>query len=388
MSPRAGSALGLAAVALLAVPAAAPAADPLVRFQWHLPAMQAPAAWRVSRGAGVTVAVLDTGVAYEDRGPYRRAPELPAARLVAGRDLVGGDPHPDDVPPSGERRSHGTLMATIIAATAGNGVGGAGVAPEASIMPVRVLRPDRSGAARTIAAGLRFAADHGAQVANLSIAGPAPSPVLRDAVRYATAKGVTIVAAAGNDGRPAVSWPAAYPQVIAVGAVGKDRVRAGYSNFGSALDLVAPAGAGEDIETGFGPPDGVLGQTLRGGPASFCFCLAASTSAAAAEVSGVAALLIASGRATTPAAVRAALRRGARDLGPPGSDREYGAGLVQAKAALDAATGGREPVVAAPPAGVKRPSTGGIGAAAVAAIAAVAVALLLLVVLVRRRRRR
>jgi serine protease len=252
-------------------------------------------------------------------------------------------------------------------------------------MPVRVLRPDRSGSARTIAAGLRFAADHGARVANLSIAGSAPSAVLGDAVRYATAKGVTIVAAAGNDGRAAVSWPAAYPEVIAVGAVGRDRVRAGYSNYGSALDLVAPAGAGADIETGFGPPDGVLGQTLRGGPASFCFCLAASTSAAAAEVSGVAALLIASGRATTPAAVRAALRRGARDLGPPGRDREYGAGLVQARAALDVAAGGREPVAAAPPAAAQR-STGRIGATA--AVAIVAVVLLLLVVAGLRRRRR
>ncbi len=394
MSPRLVSALGLAAVALLAVPAAAdarePPADPLVRFQWHLPAIQAPAAWRVSRGAGVTVAVLDTGVAYEDRGPYRRAPELSADRLVAGHDFVGDDAHPDDVPPSGERRSHGTLIATIIAATAGNGVGGAGVAPEASIMPVRVLRPDRSGSARTIAAGLRFAADHGAQVANLSIAGSAPSAVLRDAVRYATARGVTIVAAAGNDGRAAVSWPAAYPQVIAVGAIGRDRRRAGYSNYGSALDLVAPAGAGADIETGFGPPDGVLGQTLRGGPATFCFCLAASTSAAAAEVSGVAALLIASGRATTPAAVRAALRRGARDLGPPGRDREYGAGLVQAKASLDGAAGGRVPLAGAPPAGVQPPrrSTGGIGTATAAAIAVAAAVLLLLAVVLRRRRRR
>jgi serine protease len=357
--------------------------DPLERFQWHLPRIQAPAAWGVSRGAGVTIAVLDTGVAYENRGPYRRAPELAAARLVGGHDFVGGDAHPDDVPPPGGRRSHGTQIATIIAATAGNGVGGSGVAPEASIMPVRVLRPDTGGSARAIAAGLRFAADHGAQVANLSIAGPAPSRALRDAVRYATRKGVTIVAAAGNDGGSRVSWPAAYPEVIAVGAVGKDLRRASYSNTGAALDLVAPGGEGDDDVSGFGPQDGVLGQTLKGGPATFCFCLSASTSAAAAEVSGVAALLIASGRATTPAAIRAALRRSARDLGAPGRDDAYGAGLVQAKAALDGARASDRPVAATPdqPAG-----GGGPDAAAIAAIAVVVLVALALALVVRRRR--
>src|SRR5215218_2922116 len=215
----------LAALALgwVAATAAAPAAerpaDPLVRFQWHLRAIQAPPAWTITRGAGVTVAVLDTGVAYEDRGPYRRASELPAARIVPGWDFVDDDAHPDDVPPPDGRRSHGTHIATIIAAAQGNGIGGAGVAPEATIMPLRVLESDRSGTALRIARGLLFAADHGADVANLSIAGPRPSRVLREAIAYARAKGVTIVAAAGNDGRASVSWPAAYPGVIAVGAV-------------------------------------------------------------------------------------------------------------------------------------------------------------------------
>lgn len=384
MSARAISALALAGLVLLAVaPARAarePLPDPLVRFQWHLAAVQAPAAWSVSRGAGVTIAVLDTGVAYEHRGPYRRAPELDAARLAGGHDFVDGDAHPDDVAPSGGRRSHGTLIATIAAATAGNGIGGAGVAPEASIMPVRVLRPDTDGSARAIAAGLRFAADHGAQVANLSIAGPAPSRVLHDAVRYAARKGMTIVAAAGNDGRSRVSWPAAYPEVIAVGAVGKNLRRASYSNFGAALDLVAPGGAGADVPTGFGPRDGVLGQTLKGGPATFCYCLSASTSAAAAEVSAVAALLIASGGATTPAAVRAALRRGARDLGAPGRDDIYGAGLVQAKTSLDRAI---RPAANAP----EPPASGGSGAT-IAVVALVAVFVMALVLGVRRRRRR
>jgi serine protease len=296
--------------------------------------IQIPAAWGISRGAGAVVAVLDTGVAYERRGPYRRAPDLQGTRFVAGWDFVDDDPYPDDVPPRDGRRSHGTLMAGLIAQTTDNALGGAGVAPEAAIMPVRVLRPDLSGSARTIARGLRFAVDHGADVVNMSIAGPAPTRVLTAALEHAAAKRVTVVAAAGNDGLQQVSWPAADPSVIAVGALREDLTRAAYSNYGSALDLVAPAGAGERRDTGKGPSDGVFAQTLMGGPAHFCFCSTASTSAAAAQVSGVAALLIGSGRARSPAAVRKALLSGARDLGARGRDPEYGAGLVQAQRAL------------------------------------------------------
>jgi len=335
-----------------------PPDDPLFKYQWNLRELQLPAAWAFSRGAGVTVAVLDTGVAYEDRGRYRRAPDLAGTRFAAGRDFVGGDAHPADVPPAGGGRSHGTQIAGIIAQTAGNGIGAAGVAPRATIMPIRVLEPDLSGSAQAIADGLRFAADHGADVANLSIAGRSRSRALERAVDYASAKGVTIVAAAGNEGRAAVSWPAAYPKVIAVGAVARDRRRAYYSNYGRALDLVAPGGAGERVDAGYGPGDGVVAQTLKGGPAKFCFCFMASTSAAAAEVSGVAALLLGAGRAGNPAEVRAALSSSARDLGPPGRDREYGAGLVQAFAALGGTEAARASARPQPP-GAPRPAPNG-----------------------------
>lgn len=370
-------ALALASAGLLLGAAAVSTAlaerrdDPLVRYQWHLAAIGAPDAWTVSRGAGVTVAVLDTGVAYENRGPYRRAPELEASRLVAGYDFVDDDPHPDDVPPPGGRRSHGTQIATIIGATAGNGIGGAGVAPQVSIMPIRVLDPELNGSARSIARGLRFAADHGADVANLSIAGAQPSRVLRSAVRYAAGRGVTLVAASGNGGRSSVSWPAAYPEVIAVGGVGRDRRLTYYSNHGRALDLVAPAGAGADVATGRGPSDGIFGQTLLGEQGRFCFCRMASTSAAAAEVSGVAALLIGARRATTPSEVRAVLRATARDLGAAGPDREYGAGLVQADAAVaggDGTASAARPV--SPDEASPRAPWAALGAALAAALAA------------------
>jgi len=351
--------------------------DPLFPYQFYLPEIQIPAAWALSRGAGATVAVLDTGVAYENRGPYRRAPDLAGTRFVPGWDFVDEDPHPDDVPPPGGRRSHGTQIAGIIAQTTDNRLGGAGVAPGATIMPVRVLRPDRSGSPRVIARGLRFAADHGADVANLSIAGPTPSRVLKAAVDYAATKGVTVVAAAGNDGRPSVSWPAAYPNVIGVGAVDKHLRRASYSNYGRPLDLVAPAGAGDLLDTGYGPGDGVVAQTLKGPPSDFCFCFTASTSAAAAEVSGVAALLIGSGRARTPAKVRAALLSSARDLGPRGQDPEYGAGLVQARRAVTA----EEPSTQARASRTSRnlPLTLGIAGVGLAGLVAL--------VLLRRRRR-
>ncbi len=316
-----------------------PPTDPLFRYQWHLRAIQLPEAWRVSRGKGAVVAVLDTGVAYENRGMYRRAPDLAGTRFVPGWDFVDGDAHPNDEAPR-HRHSHGTHIAGIIAQTTGNGIGGAGVAPQASIMPVRVLRPDVTGSARTIARGLRFAADHGADVANLSIAGASGAEVLGEAVAYASSKGVTVVASAGNTGRAPITFPAAYPQAIAVGAVRRDRSRAYYSSYGKALDLVAPGGErevvdGEGGETG----EGVLQQALKGGRSRFCYCSTASTSAAAAQVSGAAALLVGSGRATRPARVREALTSGARDLGPPGRDAEYGAGLVQSWDALQRASG-------------------------------------------------
>ena len=313
--------------------------DPLFRFQWNLHAIGIPQAWAVSRGAGATVAVLDTGVAYRTRGPYRQAPDFARTRFVAGYDFVDDDPYPDDVAPPGGRRSHGTLMAGIIAQNAGNGIGAAGVAPEATIMPVRILEPDLVGTASRFARGVRFAADHGADVINLSISGPTDTRVVARAIGYAARKGAIIVAAAGNDGLPTVGWPAADRRVIAVGATARDASLAAYSNHGERLDIVAPAGAGEVGDSGRGPADGVLAQTLER-PGRFCFCFSASTSAAAAHVSGVAALLVASGRATTRGDVRRALLAGARDLGDPGRDDRFGSGLVQAARSLQAAAPG------------------------------------------------
>lgn len=357
--------------------------DPLFAQQWNLRAIGLPSAWAISRGEGAVVAVLDTGVAYRTRGPHRRAPDLAGTRFVDGWDFVDDDPFPDDVAPADGRRSHGTLMAGLIAQTTGNAIGTAGVAPAAAIMPIRVLEPDLSGSARAIARGIRFAADHGADIASVSIAGPSDTRAVRRAVDYAVGRGVTVVAASGNDGADSISWPAADPQVIAVGAVARDLTRARYSNFGASLDIVAPAGAGDRANGPFGPGDGVLAQALKGGQARFCFCFSASTSAAAAQVSGVAALLVGSGQVDGPREVRAALLAGARDLGSAGRDPVYGAGLVQARRSLG---GGDAPASASAP----KPASeaGGAGVLWLAAAVAAVVVAILLLLLARRRGRR
>jgi serine protease len=308
--------------------------DPLFPAQWHLRMIGIPDAWKVTTGAGAVVAVLDTGVAYEDEGPYRRAPDLAGTRFVSGWDFIDDDSHPNDEAVAG-RPGHGTHMAGTIAQTSGNRLGGAGVAPGAAIMPIRVVRTGADSAgAREVAEGLRFAADHGAHVANVSLASRVDAPEVADAVRYAIDKGVTVVAPIGEDGSSDATFPAAYPGVVAVGAVRMDRSRAAYSNSGPRLDLVAPGGDLSGDRDGDGLEDGIVQQTVLDQRDTFCFCFIEGTSSAAAHVSGTAALVVASGRAVRPADVRAALLASTEDLGPPGRDDEFGAGLVSASRAI------------------------------------------------------
>ena len=323
-------------------PAPARPNDPLFPSQWNLPLIQIPAAWRFSTGVGATVAVLDTGVAFEDhadgRHSYRKAPGFSRTRFAPGYDFVDDDAHPNDNvnPRAPHEPAHGTHKAAVIAETANEGRGTAGVAPGAAIMPVRVLDWSGDGDVAAIAAGIRFAADHGAQVAVMSLTGTDSGPVAA-AVRHAASKGMIMVAPSGNEGAGAVAFPASDPDVIAVGGVTADRRRAYYSNYGAGLDLVAPGGDLSADLTGDGQPDGIRQQSFTGTLDGFCACQVEGTSAAAPHVGAVAALLVSSGLATTAAQVRHALLSSALDLGPPGPDPEFGAGLLQAEAALEAA---------------------------------------------------
>lgn len=314
--------------------------DPYFGFQWNMPLIQAPQAWDVSTGQGAQVAVLDTGVAYEDFQNFRRAPDLVNTRFVPGYDFINDDSHAND------DEGHGTHVAGTLAQSTNNGQGVSGVAFDATLLPVKVLDNRGQGGYDAIAKGIIYATDRGARVINMSLSGRSGSKALADAVDYATRHGVLVVAAAGNEGG-AVGYPAAYADVLAVGSVGFDRARVDYSNFGSQIDLVAPGGDTDADLNGDSYPDGILQQTFRGNVADFGFYYYEGTSMAAPHVSGVAALLFARNPGATADWVRQAMESTALDLGPAGRDNEYGRGLVQAADAL-AAIGGPPPSTPTP----------------------------------------
>jgi len=294
-------------------------ADPLFGQQYALTKMAVTDAWARAgtKGAGVTVAVLDSGVALAH-------PDL-AGRLVAGYDFVNNDATPAD------DHGHGTHVAGIIAMTE-NSLGGVGVAPTVSIMPLKVLAANGSGSYFAIASALRYAADHGAAIANLSLGGPSGSDTLQQAVQYATGKGVVVIVAAGNSATAAPSYPAAYPEVIGVGATDATDRLASYSNYGVNTDLVAP---GSDILSTMLTTGGNMTNPTGYGRAS-------GTSMAAPNASGVAALLAAA-RNLRGSALRTALLAATDPLGDP---THYGAGRLNA---LRAVSPGPAPSPTAPP---------------------------------------
>ncbi|MDP2899061.1 MAG: S8 family peptidase [bacterium] len=291
-------------------------------------------AWDISTGSGVVVAVLDTGVAYENYGStYLRAPDLVYTLFVAGWDFANNDSHPND------DHSHGTHVTGTIAQSTNNGIGVAGVAYNCSIMPVKVLNSNGQGTLEWLADGIYYAVDNGADVINMSLGWPPgydPGQPLKDALDYAYDNGVTVVCSSGNDSAGTVSYPAAYPTTLAVGATRYDETRPSYSNYGDALDICAPGGDLTVDQNGDLYGDGVLQNTFNPttrNPKAFGYWFFSGTSMAAPHVSGVAALLIARGVAT-PDDVRYALESTAEDKGASGWDAVYGWGLVDAYAAL------------------------------------------------------
>jgi subtilisin family serine protease len=302
-------------VALLAWGGTAHAADDPARpLQWHLDTVHAPAAWRVADGTGVVVAVVDSGVdlAHEDL----------AGQLVPGHDVVDGDDVPQDA------HGHGTHIAGLIAAAAGNGRGGAGIAPGARIMPVRVLDERGDGQVEDVIAGVRWAVAHGARVVNLSLAESTDSlgADLSDVLRDAWAAGVVPVVAAGNntlagfDDEPA----------MVVSATNRADGRPAYSiGVGDARwGMSAPGGDLPDLGR-----DGAILSTYWTGTKPNQYAYLAGTSQAAALVSGALAVLLSSGRFTPDQAVHRLLDT-AVDLGAPGRDSTFGAGRLDLGAAL------------------------------------------------------
>jgi serine protease len=308
--------------------------DRFFEAQWNLEQIGAERMWGIQKGrADVVVAVLDTGVAYEDFGPYRKAPDWGGTRFVPGFDFVNADSHPND------DEFHGTHIASTIAEATDNQEGVAGIAFGCAIMPVKVLDANGDGDTFTVADGIDFAVASGAKILNLSLGGPEDDPVVRQAVERAVAAGVTVVAAAGNSGREGVEFPAALPGVIAVGAVDLRKAQAVYSNYGAALDVVAPGGDGDRDDDGNGLPDAIYQQmpdreaTRAGRFDVFGYFGLDGTSSATAHVSALAALLYSQG-VTDPAAIQAAIERSAEDLGPAGRDDRFGHGLIRPSVAL------------------------------------------------------
>jgi len=323
------------------------------QLQWNFVGpfgVNAPEAWSnvaaagAPGGRGVIVAVLDTGVAYANRGPFRRSPDFTRYEFVQGYDFVARNPYPND------RNGHGTFVAATIAEATNNRHGLTGLAYGARIMPVRVLNTQGEGEASTIAEGVRFAVQHGAQVINLSLefspnVTASDIPELIEALRYARRRGVLVVAAAGNEGHTAIAYPARAPDVVAVGATTEHGCLASYSNDGSGLTLVAPGGGADADLPGDPdchpeqPPGRDIFQETFTGSSVRRFGLPSGyegTSMAAPHVAATAALIIASrvlGRHPTPAQIIARLRATALKLGGPSDSRLYGAGLVNAAAA-------------------------------------------------------
>jgi serine protease len=323
--------------------------------------IDAPGAWdlataaRAQGGRGVIVGIVDTGVAYADRSPYRRSPELPMGRIRRGYDFVSHDPYPND------RSGHGTFVASTIAAAANNGYGMVGIAYKADILPVRVLNASGEGSPTGIAAGIRYAVDHGADVINLSIEfvntlnlspySITSEPEVRSAIAYAAAHRVIVVAASGNSGDDAVPSLRLGSKIIYVGGTTEHGCLGDYTNYGPGLDLVAPGGGDDasvpgdpNCQAGGAPGRNVVQITFQNHRyATFRVPHDASgrpglkgTSMAAPHVTGVVALLLASGalgQSPTTATVQERLTATARQLGVA-DPRYYGAGLLDAAAAL------------------------------------------------------
>jgi PKD repeat protein len=322
--------------------------DELYNHQWHLysnsyGSIKAESAWNISTGKEIVVAVLDTGIAYEnysEKNPvgskinHQKAPDLTNTPFVTGYDFVNNDEHPNDDSYSG----HGTHIAGIIAQNTHNAIGTAGVAFDAYLMPVKVLNKSGAGTYADIAEGIIWATDNGAHVINMGFGGTEPSIVLEEAIAYSFSSGVALIAAAGNDGIGGVCYPASLDDfVIAVGATRYDETLTYYSNHGVGLDLVAPGGDLNVDQNGDAYGDGILQQTYKlaaDGSKSWVYSFMEGTSMAAAQVSGVAALLIANGNISSPAEVRQALESTAKDLAEEGWDAQYGWGIVDAYAAL------------------------------------------------------
>lgn len=283
--------------------------------QWNLHKIGVEGAWSQTKGSGITVAVIDTGIT--------RVRDLYETKFVKGYDFV------NDREEAKDDNGHGTHVAGTIAQATNNKYGVAGIAYEANLMPLKVLNSYGGGTVADIAEAIKFAADKGADVINMSLGGIGESQLMKQAIDYAHRKGVAIVAAAGNENANGASYPARYPHVIGVSAFGPDGERAPYSNFGGGIDISAPGGsdAGKILQE-------TIDENGEG-----VFLGFQGTSMASPHVAGVTALIKAAG-IKEPDEILKVLKQSARVIQDDGLNY-YGAGQLNAEAAVKLAFSGQ-----------------------------------------------
>ena len=340
--------------------------DPYYDYQWHFDAqhINMPSAWDIEQGGNpsVIVAVLDEGVAYEDYliptheedevysddGYYHQAPDLAGTNFTQGYDFINNDTHPND------EGGHGTHVTGTIAQTTNNNEGVAGMAFNCTIMPVRVLGPE-GGTSQQIADGVSYAWQNGADAINMSLGGePGDSigmSVTHRAIINATDSGTVVVCAAGNEGVGLLSYPAGFPECIAVAATDWNNSLAPYSQYGPGLDISAPGGDVNVDLNGDSYGDGVLQMTFADAGedtihnvGAFDLLFFHGTSMACPHVAGLCALLV-SHDITGVDNIKNAIYQTATDLGDPGYDEVYGWGMINPTAALGWTAGGETELV-------------------------------------------
>lgn len=295
--------------------------DPDYSKQWNFRSINIEPAWERTRGKGITVAVIDTGISA--------VPDFSKTKFVDGYDFV------NDQIEAKDDNGHGTHVAGTIAQSTNNSFGVAGIAYEATLMPLKVLSSSGGGTVADIAEAIRFAADHKADVINMSLGGGGESHLMQEAIDYAHSKGVVVIAAAGNSARNAAEYPARYPHVIGVAALDPSGNKTPYSNYGAGVDISAPGG----LITGDDKAGGILQNTLNPQTGESIFEAYQGTSMASPHVAGVAALIKASG-VTNPDEIETVLKKSALPVTDDNLNH-YGAGKLNAAEAVKLALRGK-----------------------------------------------